>query len=73
MRFIDGKKMNYAKQILLAQADNTGRFDLSDLLGYNHYSNFSAAFKKHFGHSPSAYKKHFSHGKEYCHRDSITH
>ena len=58
MRFIDEKKMNHAKQLLLDH-DATDRFDLSDLLGYNHYSNFSAAFKKHFGHSPSSYKKTF--------------
>lgn len=66
MRFIDEKKMNHAKQLLLAH-DTTDRFDLSDLLGYNHYSNFSAAFKKHFGHSPSSYKKHFSHKKYLSH------
>ncbi|MHA4846292.1 helix-turn-helix domain-containing protein [Flavitalea antarctica] len=60
MRFIDDKKMEYAKQLLLDQREDAGRFDLSDLLGYNHYSNFSAAFKKRFGHSPSTYKKQFS-------------
>lgn len=63
MRFIDEKKMNYAKQLLLDDNDNSDRFDLSDLLGYNHYSNFSAAFKKHFGHSPSIYRKQFSYRK----------
>jgi len=73
MRFIDEKKMNYAKQLLLAQDDSTDRFDLSDLLGYNHYSNFSAAFKKHFGHSPSTYKKHFSHRKDLSHRENPIH
>ncbi|RYY18684.1 MAG: AraC family transcriptional regulator [Chitinophagaceae bacterium] len=67
MRFIDEKKMNYAKQLLLAHDDSTDRFDLSDLLGYNHYSNFSAAFKKHFGHSPSMYRKHFSDKKYLSH------
>ena len=59
IRFIDEQKMNYAKQLLLSQ-ETSDRFDLSDLLGYNHYSNFSAAFKKHFGHSPACYKKNFA-------------
>lgn len=59
MRFIDEQKMNYAKQLLLSN-DAGDRFDLSDLLGYNHYSNFSTAFKKHTGCSPASFKKLFS-------------
>ncbi len=60
MRFIDDKKMQYAGRLLLEQ-QNLDRFDLADRLGYNHYSNFSTAFKKHFGQSPAMYKKYFSH------------
>jgi AraC-like DNA-binding protein len=60
MRFIDQKKMNYAKQLLLDQSE-IDRFDIADRLGYNHYSNFSNAFKKHFGYSPTTFKCHDQH------------
>jgi AraC family transcriptional activator of pyochelin receptor len=72
MRFIDEKKMDYARQLLLDHQENNDRFDLSDLLGYNHYSNFSAAFKKHFGHSPSTYRKHFF-NNEASHKKYLSH
>ena len=50
MRFIDEKKMNYARQLLCSDHD---MFEVAERLGYNHYSNFSLAFKRRFGYSPT--------------------
>jgi AraC-like DNA-binding protein len=51
MKFIDDKKMAYAKQLLLDS--HTEVIEVAEKLGYNHYNNFSAAFKRKFGHSPA--------------------
>ncbi|MCF0049032.1 AraC family transcriptional regulator [Dyadobacter chenwenxiniae] len=59
MRFVDDKKMNYAKQVLLHQCDQDV-IDISDRLGYNHYSNFSLAFKRRFGYAPTQVKQTMS-------------
>ena len=53
MRFIDDKKMAYAKQLLLD--NHTEVMDIAERLGYNHYNNFSAAFKRKFGFSPASF------------------
>ncbi|MDO1448230.1 AraC family transcriptional regulator [Rhodocytophaga aerolata] len=51
MKFIDDKKMAYAKQLLLDR--HTEVMDIAERLGYNHYNNFSAAFKRKYGYSPA--------------------
>lgn len=55
IRYIDHCKMNYAHQMLLEADYSIG--ELSDELGFNHYTNFSSAFKRRYGYSPSAAKK----------------
>ena len=50
MRYIDDQKMQYARQLLLDSDQDV--LAVADQLGYNHYSNFSAAFKRRFGYSP---------------------
>jgi AraC-like DNA-binding protein len=52
MKYVDEHKMNYALTKL--QQGDTELTDISDELGYNHYNNFSTAFKKRFGYSPAA-------------------
>ena len=55
MRFVDDKKMDYARQMLLHPSDQD-MVDIADRLGYNHYSNFSIAFKRRFGCAPTRVK-----------------
>lgn len=52
MKYVDEHKMNYARTQL--QEGNATIYDIADELGYEHYNNFSAAFKKRFGYSPAA-------------------
>nr|WP_295922346.1 AraC family transcriptional regulator [uncultured Dyadobacter sp.] len=59
MRFIDDKKMSYARQILCDQHD-LDMYDIADRLGYSHYSNFSLAFKRRFGYAPTQVRHHFT-------------
>ncbi len=52
MKYVDDHKMNYARTMLQQpQVDVTA---VADELGYQHYNNFSTAFKKRFGYSPAA-------------------
>jgi AraC-like DNA-binding protein len=55
MKFIDDKKMAYAKQLL--QDCDTEVMDIAQKLGYNHYNNFSAAFKRKYGCSPAFFSE----------------
>ncbi|WP_128545318.1 AraC family transcriptional regulator [Larkinella soli] len=52
MRYIDDLKMGYARRLLLDADQDV--LEIADQLGYNHYSNFSAAFKRRFGIPPTA-------------------
>lgn len=52
MKYVDEHKMNYAHTKL--QQGGLDIIDVADELGYKHYNNFSAAFKKKFGYSPTA-------------------
>ncbi len=52
MKYVDEQKMNYARTRL--QEGNVQVADMADELGYKHYNNFSAAFKKKFGYSPAS-------------------
>ncbi len=52
MKYVDEHKMNYARTKL--QQGRVNITDVADELGYRHYNNFSAAFKKRFGYSPAA-------------------
>jgi AraC-like DNA-binding protein len=52
MKYVDEHKMNYARTQL--QEGNAAIYDIADALGYEHYNNFSTAFKKRFGYSPAA-------------------
>jgi AraC-like DNA-binding protein len=54
MKYIDDHKMNYARNVLLQT--ETAIIDIADELGYQHYNNFSTAFKRKFGYSPLAVK-----------------
>lgn len=56
MRYIDDQKMTYARQMLLDGHEEM--LDMADQLGYNHYTNFSAAFKRRFGYSPTQLREH---------------
>lgn len=51
MRFVDDARMDHARHLLLDGGHEP--FDVAERLGYAHYANFSAAFKRKFGHSPS--------------------
>ncbi|WP_128546859.1 helix-turn-helix transcriptional regulator [Larkinella soli] len=51
MRFLDDRKMTFARQLL--RDGKQEPCDIADLLGYTHYSNFSAAFRRRFGYAPS--------------------
>ena len=53
--FIVQSKMNVAKNLLSKEQFTVQ--DVSDLLGYSDYYQFSKQFKKHFGKSPSQIKK----------------
>lgn len=55
MRYIDDQKMSHARQLLLDGRQEV--LEVADLLGYNHYTNFSAAFKRRFGCSPVRLKE----------------
>jgi AraC-like DNA-binding protein len=52
MKYVDDHKMNYARTLL--QNSDVPVNDVADELGYEHYNNFSTAFKKKFGYSPAA-------------------
>jgi AraC-like DNA-binding protein len=52
MKYVDEHKMNYARSML--QQGDKAIYDIADELGYEHYNNFSTAFKKRFGHSPAS-------------------
>jgi AraC-like DNA-binding protein len=52
MKYIDEHKMNYAHTLL--RQGEIPVYDIADELGYEHYNNFSTAFKKRFGYSPAA-------------------
>lgn len=51
MKYVDEHKMNYARTQL--QEGKTAIDDIADTLGYEHYNNFSTAFKRRFGYSPA--------------------
>ncbi|MGA0555618.1 helix-turn-helix transcriptional regulator [Larkinella sp. VNQ87] len=55
MRYIDDQKMQYARRLLLDSQQDV--LEVADQLGYNHYSNFSVAFKRRFGCSPVQVKE----------------
>ncbi|QHT68576.1 helix-turn-helix transcriptional regulator [Rhodocytophaga rosea] len=50
IKWLDDKKLQYAYQAL--QQENAYVVEIAEALGYNHYNNFSAAFKRKFGFSP---------------------
>jgi AraC-like DNA-binding protein len=50
MKWLDDKKLQYAYQAL--QQEDAYVMEIAETLGYNHYNNFSAAFKRKFGFSP---------------------
>lgn len=52
MKYIDEHKMNHARTLL--QQGGVAINDIADELGYQHYNNFSTAFKRKFGYSPAA-------------------
>ena len=52
MKYIDEHKMNYARNLLVQP--NVAVNDIADELGYQHYNNFSTAFKRKFGYSPGS-------------------
>jgi AraC-like DNA-binding protein len=54
MKYVDEHKMNYAHTMLQQQQIPVN--DIADELGYQHYNNFSTAFKKRFGYSPALVK-----------------
>jgi AraC-like DNA-binding protein len=54
MKYVDEHKMNYAHTMLKQQQIPV--IDIADELGYQHYNNFSSAFKKRFGYSPAFVK-----------------
>lgn len=51
MRFVDDARMAHARRLLLDGGHEP--FDVAEQIGYAHYANFSAAFKRKFGQSPS--------------------
>jgi AraC-like DNA-binding protein len=55
MKQVDEHKMNYARTLL--QRGNIAVNDVADELGYNHYNNFSTAFKRKFGYSPATLRR----------------
>lgn len=55
MRYLDDQRMDYARQLLLD--GNHEPWDVAERLGYNHYSNFSAAFRRRFGCPPTRLAK----------------
>ncbi|RIV21534.1 AraC family transcriptional regulator [Fibrisoma montanum] len=55
MRYIDDQKMAYARRLLLDEKQEV--WTVADQLGYNHYTNFSTAFKRRFGYSPAQLKE----------------
>ncbi|MES1159132.1 MAG: AraC family transcriptional regulator [Bacteroidota bacterium] len=52
MKYVDAQKMNYARTKL--RQGEVRISDVADELGYQHYNNFSTAFKKKFGYSPAS-------------------
>jgi AraC-like DNA-binding protein len=52
MKYVDEHKMNYARTQL--QESNAAIYDIADTLGYEHFNNFSTAFKRRFGYPPTA-------------------
>lgn len=58
MRFVDDARMAHARQLLLDGGHEP--FDVAEQIGYTHYANFSAAFKRKFGQSPSQLRAPFS-------------
>lgn len=54
MKYVDEHRMNYARTLL--QEGNKAVYDIADTLGYEHYNNFSTAFKRRFGYSPAFVK-----------------
>ncbi len=55
MKYIDEQKMNYARKLLIQP--NVAVNDIADELGYQHYNNFSTAFKRRFGYSPASIRQ----------------
>ena len=55
MKYIDEHKMNYARDLLIQP--NVAVNDIADELGYQHYNNFSTAFKRKFGYSPASIRQ----------------
>jgi len=47
--------MNYARDLLIQP--NVAVNDIADELGYQHYNNFSTAFKRKFGYSPASIRQ----------------
>lgn len=55
MKYVDEHRMNYAHSQL--KQGNAAVYDIADTLGYEHYNNFSTAFKRRFGYSPALVKR----------------
>ena len=60
MRFIEQKRMDYAKFLLSSENISIG--EVATLCGYADFALFSRVFKKHFGYSPKQYQKRNSAG-----------
>lgn len=50
IRFVDNLKMAHGRRLILHT--EIPIMEIADQLGYNHYNNFSYAFKRKFGQSP---------------------
>ena len=54
--FIRNIRLRKASKLILSKADTVSQ--IAQLVGFDDYSHFSKAFKKHFGVSPSSYEEH---------------
>ena len=54
--FIRNIRLRRASKLILSKADTVSQ--IAQLVGFDDYSHFSKAFKKHFGVSPSSYEQH---------------